>query len=45
MQLIHADTQQRFDVFPLMLTASLEQARVAHECLKTAQLVNHRMPW
>jgi hypothetical protein len=33
-QLIHADTKQSFDVFALMLTASLEQAGVAYQCLK-----------
>jgi hypothetical protein len=44
-QLIHADAEQRFDVFSLMFAASLEQAGIAHKCFKSAQLVNHRMPW
>jgi hypothetical protein len=36
MQLIHADKDQCFDVFALMLAASLKQARIAYERLKAA---------
>jgi hypothetical protein len=42
-QLVHADTKQRLDVFPFMLTASLEQAGIAYKCLKPSQLVYHWM--
>jgi hypothetical protein len=44
-QLIHADAEQRFDVFSLMFAASLEQARIAHKCFKAAQVLNHWMFW
>jgi hypothetical protein len=44
-QLIHADAKQCFDMFPLMIAASFEQAGIAHECFEAAQVVNHWMFW